>query len=289
MNYEKCQISVYTDVFSTKPVKEVPITDFYDLIRSDKLKGKIEKLRTLETKNERDEIKKTLPAVTCSGTFEERKTSKLIQHSGRICIDIDGTDNPDIDMVDLRDTIGNWDDIEFCALSASGKGLFCVLKIQQPDLHLKHFRSLQRAFHTIGIKIDPACSDVSRLRIVSYDPDAVYNPDAEVYEKIYIEPIKYHLPQPTRDQLDRMIKKVIDAHVDITGNYDQWVEVGRSLVGEYGEGGRSYFHALSRISDKYKSAEDCDKTYNACIKNPGNYSGSTIFYYAKDQGVYLKE
>ena len=87
--------------------KDVCIKEVYDLIQNPPLDllQKIERIRNLANqslqengrestpslKDKIDTLKKELPTFTISGTFPsgERRKEKLIQHSGRLQIDVD--------------------------------------------------------------------------------------------------------------------------------------------------------------------------------------------------------
>ncbi len=182
------KLSVFKNYHETAVIGNMLLTDFIIEIKEGLFRTDIEKIRAAKSKEERDRIKATLPAVTISGTFEPtRANSNLVKHSGFICIDID-TKPEGIDWETLRDTAGGWDNVYFSSLSASGQGVFLVIPITQPEQHYLHFKALEAEFLPIGITIDKACKDIARLRGISYDPDAIYNPGAKKYDLIYKEP-----------------------------------------------------------------------------------------------------
>ncbi len=84
-----------------------------------------------------------------------------------------------------------------------------------------------------------------------------------------------------------MIDKVVRSGVDITNGYENWFEIGRALVNEYGESGRNYYHQLSSLNPCY-NYDKCDRQYDACVKSPGNASKGTIFHFAKIHGIAMK-
>lgn len=142
-------------------------------------------IRNTDDKETRNAIKARLPAVTPSGTFEVRRADALIAHSGLICLDIDAGDNPSIDdwnALKLRLPLA--EHVLYAGLSASGRGLFCLVPIADGKQHLQHFIALERDFRKAGIVLDPSCKDVSRLRGFSHDVSAVVNFDARLYEKV---------------------------------------------------------------------------------------------------------
>jgi hypothetical protein len=196
-NVKKChkmsRISLYPDVWETKRSDTITIYDFYEMVTSGHSRALVEAVRAESDKKRRAFLKKKLPVVTVSGTFSERKNYALLEHSKRIAVDIDPEGNPHItDMPALRDSLGTWAEIEFAALSASGRGVFCTVLISNPDEHRAHFFSLERTFKKFNIVIDPSCKNVARARYMSYDPDAVFNVDVTPFVKMY------HPLQPTK-------------------------------------------------------------------------------------------
>lgn len=275
------KISIFRNVKYTKPAGVCTIQDFFVNVINGDMKAEITAIRKEKDIEKRKELKKLLPALTISGTFSERKKEGLIKHSGFICLDIDGKDNPNVNMNEMRGILGTWKEILFSSLSASGKGVFVIIPIAYPDKHVAQFKALQQDFKTQGINIDNGCSDVSRLRFMSYDPDAIYNGKAELYNRVFKERPRYHLSQVKRTyNLEDTIQNIILEGIDITNSYKNWYEVGAAIANEYGESGRNYFHQLSCLHAEYSSV-NCDKQFNHCLRNPGRYSGATIFYYAK--------
>ena len=214
----------------------------------------------------------------------------MIQHSGFIALDIDANDNPEIvDWEDTRDKLAFIQNVYFTALSVSGKGVFLVVPISYPEKHEQHFDALRKDFQEeLGYIIDKSCRDVSRLRGMSYDPDARINNEAIPYKRIH----KRFKISPERkigvftERLDYLIWKIVRSGIDITDGYENWVQVGRALVNEYGEAGREYFHLMSQQYPSY-NYEECDRQYDACIRSPGSATGGTIFYIAKQYGITL--
>lgn len=149
----------------------------------------VDRIRLSTDKKEISALKLTLPAVTISGIFKERNLDGLIKHTGLMAIDIDGKDNPTITNIEsLKERISTKAYILYCGLSVSGRGLFCVIKISDPTKHLEHFFALEKEFADIGVIIDSACKDITRLRFFSYDENAYYNLTASVFDQCIERP-----------------------------------------------------------------------------------------------------
>ena len=287
MNYLK-PISVYKDYFSTNTGLATPLNQFLRTIYSDDYKGVVEGIRAEEDKKKRDALKATLPAATISGTFSERRKSGLIQHSGFICLDIDAKDNPDVrDWRQVRDEVSKIVNVHFAALSVSGQGLFLIIPVSNPEKHESHFDALRIDFQDLGYVIDKSCRDVSRLRGMSYDPDARINRAAIPYERTYQRLRASTHKRTNTAHLDQLLKKIIESGTDITSGYDPWFRIGRALVNEYGENGREHFHQLSRLNPNY-SYDECDRQYDKCLNSPGTAGSGTLFHYASEYEIILK-
>ena len=59
-------------------------------IKEGKSKELIKQIRSEKNKDVRQELKKSLPAICFSGTFNKRSDDSIIEHSGFICLDFDG-------------------------------------------------------------------------------------------------------------------------------------------------------------------------------------------------------
>ncbi|WP_108823587.1 BT4734/BF3469 family protein [Dysgonomonas sp. Marseille-P4361] len=142
----------------------------------------ITKIRQCKDKEEQRKLKASLPCATISGIFYNRNSDGLMQHSGLICIDIDGADNPHVtNMEDLKIKLSELPYILYCGLSVSGKGLMCIIPIEEPKCHRKHFFALEKEFKELEISVDAACKDVTRLRYKSYDEKPYFNHKATSY------------------------------------------------------------------------------------------------------------
>jgi len=199
------KISVFGNYYDNYPACEVSIQDFAVNVQRGDYAKEVEALRTVEDKEARDKIKAKLPAVTISGTFEIRKKDATIQtsHSGFICLDFDAKGNAGVnDWGALRNTLANIQNVYFSALSASGKGVFLIVPILRPDKHRDHFLALEQDFQTLGLTIDKAPKNPASLRGISYDPDAVFNFDADTYCRIY-EPPKQKPARKNMESVNR--------------------------------------------------------------------------------------
>ena len=178
------KISWFTSMRDVEP-KDTTLGEF--LAKCEEYREHIERLRTCRNADERKYLKIQLPQATISCVFHgTRKADNLTAHSGLICVDIDSKDNPDIDdFAHLKENVlSRIDEAAYAAHSVGGKGYFVILKLAYPGRHARQFRELKKDFAKFGITIDGACSDVSRLRCLSYDEAPFVNDDASLYKGI---------------------------------------------------------------------------------------------------------
>lgn len=188
------EITLFRNYFNPDPVADLTVFDFCNYVQnSQEYVQEIEALRDTKIKKEqRDKIKATLPAVTISGRFSKREAAGLIRHSGFICLDLDAGKNDITDWPAVRDTLMDCENVYFTALSASGKGVFCLIPIAFPYLHKQQAIQLITDFAiATGLHPDQSCKDVCRLRGISYDPEAKFNQDAIKYYGVYREPAQH--------------------------------------------------------------------------------------------------
>lgn len=236
--------------------------------------------------DERRQLKQNLPCATLSGQFEpSRTTQNLVQHSGLICLDFDHVP----DCAGLIDRLSRLDIVAYASRSCSGNGVFCVVPIAFPDRHREHFTALERYFGERGVEVDGQCSDVTRLRVVSYDQDAVLRPDAVAFRGLWREPRQTFQLRPRAFDADKTlarvqycVEQIVAGGVDVTEIYDDWMRVAMSL-GSLGEEGREFFHVVSSQSPKYNAAL-CDKKFTEC-QNARNIGVGTFFEICRQHGI----
>lgn len=260
--------------------------DIWKFFTTDKWKMLSDQVRVERDKERRKELKKQLPCCTPSGLFRERKKDGLIQHSGFICVDIDGQDNPNIsDWQGFVHELGHLNETAFAGLSVSGNGAFCLIPVSDTMQHERHFKAIEEDFLKYGIIIDHACKDVSRLRIYSNNSNPYINKRAQLYKRMYKQkPIKNNFNSKGGD-VEKLIQKVVGLGVNIVPDYLSWFEVAGALANV--PNGRELFHAISRVDSTKYNQRDCDRQFDH-VKSGAGISINTLFYHSKINGVTLK-
>lgn len=284
-------ISVFDSVFAKEPIQDGDILTLLEHVKNGFYKEEVEDIRKMDKESKTyKEAKKLLPAVTVSGTFRTRLDAELIQHSGFICMDFDNVGD-----VDTLFGLLAGDEFTFGVFrSLSGAGLACIVKISKPENHKDYFKTLREYYREkYRYEVDPSCINVSRLRIISYDPETYINTDSKVWTKL-TGLKKIEKPKPTvnvistASDFDDLIKEIVEKNIDITDSYSNWLAVGFALASEFGEYGRAYFHDVSSVNPEYDYTK-ADYQYTHCLKSDnGDKIGiGTFYYFCKNQGLQI--
>lgn len=163
---------------------------------SEYTKELVKKIRKENRKPERQELKKHLPAICFSGTFNKRTDASLIQHSGLICLDFDGYDKPK-DLLQDKENLSKNKYVFSVFISPSGNGLKVLVKIPaDAENHTNYFNSLEKHFNSPYF--DKTSKNVSRVCYESFDPLLHINENSSIWD--VIEEPEYTEVNKTRDQ-----------------------------------------------------------------------------------------
>lgn len=87
------------------------------------------------------------------------------------------------------------------------------------------------------------------------------------------------------DDYEIVTQRIEAAGIDITGDYNQWRDLGFALAEGKGEAGRDFFHRISRFYPDYYYGE-ADKQFTACLNGHGSgITGRTFFSTARKYGI----
>src|SRR5215467_13401264 len=119
-------ISVFDSIQDIEHSESVPLAMYLQEVKSGRWQDLAINVRRVTDKKRRDAMKQTLPGVTFSGVFSQRKDDCLVQHSGVICIDLDDLGD-DIDYI--KELLCNDKYVYSCFTSISGNGLRVLFRI----------------------------------------------------------------------------------------------------------------------------------------------------------------
>ncbi len=300
MNILETPITLFDGVTSTNG-HVVSLAEFLHDASSHQL---IQQIRMTEDKAERTRLKSGLPCATISAICPDgRKADDAFEHTGLMCIDIDGQDNPGFGSgAELKAEVCKVAEVAYCSLSASGNGCFTIFRLSHPENHLGQFLALQRLFKSrLSIVIDGQCKDVKRLRFTSYDSEPYINDNAEpsriidATTKTKHNPTKTTVvmgqrtwnenPEATIDKVARLTEEVVRRGIDLTDGYSKWVEIGMALA-NLGENGREFFHAVSSVYPGYDRTK-ADTKFTNLLRTTRKVTIATFFHQCEAHGVTL--
>lgn len=142
----------------------------------------VKKIRLEKRKPERQELKKALPAICFSGTFNKRTDASLIEHSGLICLDFDGYIKQK-ELLQDKETLSKNKYVFSVFISPSGNGLKVLVKIPaDAENHTNYFNSLEKYFNSEYF--DKTSKNLSRVCYESYDPLIYVNDNSSLWDVI---------------------------------------------------------------------------------------------------------
>jgi len=172
---------------------QVPLSAVVARIRSDELAERCAEIRRVfdeagggqTGKDAIRNLKKPLPGVTLSGTFDRRANSAWREPSGLVGIDLDDLDASSLTRAWDALAAAPWTALLFRSPSGSGiKGAVRVPDIDgtDRDAYAVAWHAVTLWLASLGFDNDPAVKDVSRLAFLAHDPDAFWNPEATVFD-----------------------------------------------------------------------------------------------------------
>jgi hypothetical protein len=159
-------------------------------------KDLVKRIRLEKDKTARNDMKKLLPAICFSGTFNKRTDASIMEHSGLICLDFDGYLKTK-EMLQDKENLSKNKYVFSVFISPSGNGLKILVKIPADvSNHTNYFNSLERYFNSPYF--DKTSKNLSRVCYESYDPLIHVNENSSVWD--LIEEPEYTEVSRSRDQ-----------------------------------------------------------------------------------------
>ena len=178
----KKEVTIFKNILETDAPFHREVTFILDRIKQGKNKELIKSIRAEKDKTKRNELKKRLPSICFSGTFNKRADSSLILHSGLICLDLDGYSK----KKELEEDRAKFKKSKFVYavfVSPSGNGLKVLVQIPpEADNHKKYFNALNK--HFASPHFDTTSKNVSRVCYESSDPHLYVNEKSKLWEKL---------------------------------------------------------------------------------------------------------
>jgi hypothetical protein len=281
-------------VSNTKPTSEMNLEQVHQLITGETYMKITSEIQSESSKEVKGKLKSACLDYVCfSGTFTKRTNKDLVSYSGYLVLDFDELEDPER----IRERILQDSSIDLVLLfkSPSGNGLKGIVQTNsKKEDHENYFKAYTEYFNqTYGLSIDKSGKDLSRACFLCHDPNVFVN--YEIHDSLSFELRKWlsnDIPKPVSsnlnfDNVNSIIQEIESKRIDITCNYNDWLNIGFAFADEFGESGRNLFHRVSQFHSDY-SSKDCNKQFDDCIKANGNgITLKTFFYQAQKAGILL--
>ena len=210
-------------------------------------KDRVAAVRRMEYHSDRQKkAKKMFPCWTPAGVFAQGsvKDESIIQHSNLVAIDVDGVDNPGVDMDAVKKTLCELPYVVMVMKGISGMGVFALMLVEDGHYTKEYCQYIERLWkQQYGLSIDTKCYNVGRKRFISWDDDALIkgdDVDITPWRLKYVAPVKpvtpfqqLYCPRHVADddELDKTfeerVKKMIECGFDIGPHWSDWMRLGR--------------------------------------------------------------
>ena len=185
VSYHKKRISLFERITDVKNPKQYNVDDILEMIKSGtefELKKKVQDVRNANDKDEKDMMKKRIPAVIWNGTFKSKNKNCLLVYSSFTALDFDHI--PPEDMQDFIDNLKKSPHVYAGFKTSSGEGYKAIILHDnlEPLYHDDLYEQLLNHY-SCEVK-DTSTRDLARGNYLSYDPDLWINPDAEPFHFI---------------------------------------------------------------------------------------------------------
>ena len=281
-------ITIFRNIRETDTPFHKDIDYILERIKNGASKDLVKKIRLESKKNERNELKKSLPAICFSGTFTKRTDNSIMEHSGFICLDFDGYEKTK-ELLEEKERLTKDNYVYSVFISPSGKGLKVIVKIPQDiDNHINYFNSLQKHFNSPNF--DVTCKNISRVCYESYDPLIHINENSSVWETIlekeYNEVNQFN-DSPTIPITDE--NKIVEILVKwwtkkfpmVEGQRNQNVYVLASAFNDFGVNKSLAGYVLGQYANNDFNIREINRTIDSAYANTQNFG--TKYYEDEDR------
>ena len=175
-------LSVFSRIFEAAPVQEVPLEHWLNCVRGDaETAEKVGVVRKSRDTARYDALKKQLPAITYAGTFPEGRAGKVpTTPSGLVFLELDHHDGtpPSGWLEGEKARLAAHPAVVAVYRSVGGQGLHIVAAVSPtPNSKTEYTMAWGWTGRELGVldSGDPQVKDITRLALISHDPDAHVN------------------------------------------------------------------------------------------------------------------
>lgn len=179
------QVTIGKNVMAPNEISNTTLGAVLDEIRSNgDLKNRIEFIRSLPTKPERDNIKKKLPYFVAA-LLRGYKNKESFQSAEILIFDLDHLREYEFDTI--RKSLEEWKYSSVVFTSPSGKGLKLIVRVNRTiidiNLYYRVYKEISDVINAeFNIRLDPQTCDPARACFLSSDEYIYVNEDASAFE-----------------------------------------------------------------------------------------------------------
>ena len=256
---------------------------------SDTTKELVKKIRLEKRKPERQELKKELPAICFSGTFNKRTDASLIQHSGFICLDFDGYEKQK-EMLHDKENLTKNKYVFSVFISPSGNGLKVIVKIPaDAENHTNYFNSLEKYFNSPYF--DKTSKNISRVCYESYDPLLHINENSSIWDIIEepeyteVSKVKDNPTIPITDEnkiVEILVKWWTKKYPMMEGQRNHNCYILAMAFNDFGINKGLASYVMNQYSSEDFTTREISNTIDSAYKHTGNFGTK---YYEDEERI----
>jgi hypothetical protein len=282
-------VTIFKNIRDTDTPFFRPVHKILERIKSGASKDIVRRIRDEKRKTERNEIKKELPAICFSGSFNKRADASMVEHSGLICLDFDGYTKQK-ELLQDKENFTKSKYVFSVFISPSGNGLKVLVKIPaDPENHINYFNSLEKHFNSIYF--DKTSKNLSRVCYESYDPLLYVNDNSSVWDTI--EEIQYTEVSKVRDAptipitdenkiVEILVKWWTKKYPMVEGQRNQNCYILAMAMNDFGVNRSLAEYILKQYSDDSFTLKEIATTINSAYSNTANFGTK---YYEDEERV----
>ena len=281
-------VTLFRNIVETATPFHRPVDVVLQRIKEGATKDLVKRIRAERNKNERNELKKGLPAICFSGVFNKRNDKSLVQHSGIICLDFDGYEKKK-ELLTHKENLSKDPYVYAAFVSPSGNGLKVLVRVPaDPDNHVNYFNALQKHFDSPHF--DKTCKNLSRVCYESFDPVLYINKNASLWDKIdepeYRELVSRRDPPtiPITDEnkiVDILIKWWTKKYPMVEGQRNQNTFVLAMALNDYGINKSLASYVLNNYATQDFPESEIQRTIDSAYEHTQNFG--TKYYEDEDR------
>lgn len=259
--------------------------DLLDEIQSGRYATKISTLRKTNDEKLKEKIKRNLPSFTPSGVFcTAHRKDDLQSYNPLIILDIDkvGLEKAN----ELKQQVSELNTTFAAFISPSGNGLKILVKTSSTaETHDEVFRNLAAYYESkLGVKIDPSGKDVTRLCIVSYDPELYLNDQSAVWTSTTTAKAPLfttrNVTSSTTDLFNASVSQTEKKYQYVIGQRNEYLF---SLINNLNRYGVSQTEALSFVNSNYPDPDmvgDIQSMFKRVYSNTADHGKYSLDYHS---------